>query len=70
MVAFKTGDRSILLYNVLDHHQTQSYDQAVAILDELMELESSKSQRLGKDDVGRRLYKYPAGLREFDSSSK
>jgi alpha-galactosidase/6-phospho-beta-glucosidase family protein len=53
MVAFKTGDRSILLYNVLDHHQTRSYDQAVAILDELMELESSKSQRLGKDDADR-----------------
>jgi hypothetical protein len=69
-VAFKTGDRSILLYNVLDHHQTQSYDQAVAILDEWMELASSKSQRLGKDDADRRLLKYPAGLREFDGSSK
>jgi len=58
------------LYQVLAHDQTQSYNQAVAILDGLMELESPKSQRLGKDDADRRLYKYPAGLREFDGSSK
>jgi alpha-galactosidase len=36
LLAFKTGDRSMLLHSVLEHHQTKSYDQAVAILDELM----------------------------------
>src|SRR5512136_880359 len=36
LLAFKTGDRSILLHGVLQHHQTRNYDQAVAVLDELM----------------------------------
>jgi len=34
LLAFKTGDRSILLYNVLDNHQTKTYEQAVAVLEE------------------------------------
>jgi len=42
LLAFKTGDRSVLLYGVLNHHQTKSYDQAVAMLDELMELDEVK----------------------------
>jgi alpha-galactosidase len=67
LLAFKTGDRSLLLWNVLDQHQTRSYDQAVAILDELMELDEvkhvedwEKMQRIADH------YKYPAGLREYD----
>jgi alpha-galactosidase len=38
LLAFKTGDRSILLQGVLNHHQTRSYDAAVALLEELMNL--------------------------------
>jgi alpha-galactosidase len=34
--AFKTGDRSMLLWSVLDSHQTRSYDQAVAVLEALV----------------------------------
>jgi alpha-galactosidase/6-phospho-beta-glucosidase family protein len=34
--AFKTGDRSILLWSVLDSHQTRSYDQAVTVLEDLL----------------------------------
>ncbi|CAA9589941.1 MAG: GH4 [uncultured Thermomicrobiales bacterium] len=34
--AFKTGDRTMLLYNVLTSPQTHSYDQAVAVLDDLL----------------------------------
>jgi alpha-galactosidase/6-phospho-beta-glucosidase family protein len=37
--AFKTGDRSILLWSVLDSHQTRSYDQAVAVLEDLMAMD-------------------------------
>jgi alpha-galactosidase len=37
--AFKTGDRSMLLWNVLDSHQTRSYDQAVAVLEDLMAMD-------------------------------
>jgi alpha-galactosidase/6-phospho-beta-glucosidase family protein len=41
LLAFKTGDRSLLLYNALDSHQTRSYDQAVAVLDDLLGLEAN-----------------------------
>lgn len=36
--AFKTGDRSMLLWSVLDSHQTRSYEQAVAVLEDLMNM--------------------------------
>lgn len=36
--AFKTGDRSMLLYDVLENHQTRSYDQALAVLDDLLHM--------------------------------
>ncbi len=36
LLAFKTGDRSMLLYNVLEAGQTHSYDQAVAVLEDHM----------------------------------
>lgn len=39
--ALLTGDRSMLLYGVLDSHQTRSYDQAVEIMEALMDLEDS-----------------------------
>ncbi|MGH2355662.1 MAG: alpha-glucosidase/alpha-galactosidase [Chloroflexota bacterium] len=34
--AYLTGDKTMLLYNILDHHQTRSYDQAVAVLEDLL----------------------------------
>lgn len=36
LLAFKTGDRTMLLWNVLESQQTQSYDQAVGVLEELL----------------------------------
>lgn len=36
--AFKTGDRSMLLWDVLECHQTRSYDQAVTVLEELLDM--------------------------------
>jgi len=55
---------------VLDQHQTRSYDQAVAILDELMALDKvqevedwEKMQRIADH------YKYPDGLREYDGAT-
>jgi alpha-galactosidase len=50
--AFKTGDRSMLLWSVLDSHQTRSYDQAVAVLEDLMAME-------GHEEFAARL-KFPA----------
>ena len=37
--AFKTGDRSMLLWSVLDGHQTRSYDQAASVLDDLLAMD-------------------------------
>jgi alpha-galactosidase len=39
LLALKTGDRSILLWQVLDNHQTCSYEQGLAVLEELLGLE-------------------------------
>jgi alpha-galactosidase len=36
LTAFLTGDRALLLYSILDNHQTRSYDQAVAVLEDLL----------------------------------
>jgi alpha-galactosidase len=41
LLAFKTGDKSILLFNALASHQTRSYDQAVAVLDDLLSMEAN-----------------------------
>jgi alpha-galactosidase len=39
MLAFKTGDRSMLLWNALESHQTRSYDHAVAVLEDLLSMD-------------------------------
>jgi alpha-galactosidase len=36
LLDFKTGDRSMLLWNALDSHQTRSYDEAAAVLEDLL----------------------------------
>ena len=41
LLAFKTGDESILLFGALESHQTRSYDQAVAVLEDLMGMEGN-----------------------------
>ena len=40
--AYKTGDRSMLLWQVLESHQTRSYDQAVAVLEDLLSVEGNE----------------------------
>jgi alpha-galactosidase len=51
--AFRTGDRSMLLWGVLDSHQTRSYDQAVAVLEDLLAAD-------GHEEMNR-YFKYPPG---------
>lgn len=63
LLAFKTGDRSMLLHGVLNHHQTKSYDQAVAIVDELMNM--PEVQEIEDWEKMTRIvdhYRYPAEL--------
>jgi alpha-galactosidase/6-phospho-beta-glucosidase family protein len=38
LLAFKTGDRSALLYGVLHNHATKNFDMAVSLLDDLMNM--------------------------------
>jgi alpha-galactosidase len=39
LLAFKTGDRSLLVWDVLQNHQTCSYDQAVDLVDATLAME-------------------------------
>ena len=50
--ALKTGDRSMLLWGVLNRHQTRSYDQAVAVLEDILAME-------GHDEINAH-YRFPA----------
>ncbi len=38
LLAFKTGDRSMLLWNALISHQTRSYGQGMAVMEELLNM--------------------------------
>ena len=38
---YKSGDRSMLLWEVLQHHQTKSYEDAEALLEDLLSLSDS-----------------------------
>ncbi len=64
LLAFKTGDRSMLLWGILDHHQTRSYEQAVAVLEETMRMdEIAEAEEFQKLDAEHRIagsYKYPS----------
>jgi alpha-galactosidase len=51
--AFKTGDRSMLLWGALNAHQTESYDQAAAMLEEMLAMAGHEEL----DDY----FRYPAG---------
>jgi len=42
LLALKTGDRSLLLWNALDSHQTRSYDQAVAVVEDLLAMDGNR----------------------------
>ncbi|MFC1716245.1 alpha-glucosidase/alpha-galactosidase [Candidatus Poribacteria bacterium] len=55
--ALKTGDKSILLYGILDSHQTRSYDQAVDVLEAMFEIEPNEPMAYIEDIKDH--YKWP-----------
>ena len=55
LLAFNSGDRSMLLYQVLESHQTHSYEQAEAALNDLMSMP-------GHEEMARH-YRFPEGWR-------
>lgn len=55
--ALKTGDKSMLLYEVLESHQTRSYDQALGVMEALLSMEPSEPMKY-IEDVNEH-YKFP-----------
>jgi alpha-galactosidase len=51
--AFKSSDRSMLLWQALQSHQTRSYDQAVAVLEDLLAMEGNAEMN--------EAFRYPEG---------
>ena len=47
--ALKTGDKSMLLYGILESHQTRSYDQAVEVLEALFAIEANEPMAYVED---------------------
>lgn len=58
LYAFKTGDRAMILWNILDSHMTRNYDQAMTVLEEIMSLPSFK-------DMAEH-YQWPEKWRKFN----
>lgn len=44
LLSFHTGDRSMLLFNVLEAGQTRSYDQAVAVLEDVLSMPGNEEK--------------------------
>jgi hypothetical protein len=42
LLSFKTRDRALLLWSALDSHQTRSYDQAVAVVEDLLATDGNR----------------------------
>jgi alpha-galactosidase len=61
--AFKSGDQSMLLWQLLNEHQTQSYDLAVVLLDELLNhpgvREVEEFERFRAEETIASYFKYP-----------
>jgi alpha-galactosidase len=55
LLAFKTGDRSMLLWNTLESPQTRSYDQAVGVLEALLAMPGNEDlnayYRYGEESI-------------------
>ncbi len=55
--ALKSGDKSMLLYGILNSHQTRSYDQAIEVLSALLAMEPSEPMAY-IEDINQH-YKFP-----------
>ena len=57
--ALRTGDKSMMLYSVLENHQTRTYDQAVEVLEALFEIEPNEPMAYIEDINSH--YQWPDG---------
>jgi len=66
LYAFKSGDKGMLLWQLLNEHQTTSYDNAVVLLDELLnhpEVEAVEEfEKYEPEEQIARYFKYPKPL--------
>jgi len=66
LYAFKTGDKSMLLWQLLNEHQTENYDQAVVVLEELLNHEGvcevEAFENFEEDEAIHRFFQYPLPL--------
>jgi alpha-galactosidase len=63
LLAFTTGDLSMLLYDLLQDHQTKNFDSAVALLAEQMNMPEVKAiEEWEKMKPVSKHYKYPKGM--------
>lgn len=70
LLTFKTGDRSLMLYDVLQNHQTCSYEQAKELLDQSLEMgfHADYAEYYGK--ALKDYFQYPANLIRYDHSEE
>jgi alpha-galactosidase len=47
--AFHSGDKSVLLWSILDSHQTRTYEQAVGVLDAILHMEPNEPMAYAPD---------------------
>jgi len=66
LYAFKTGDKGMLLWQLLNEHKTQNYDQAVVVLDELISHEEVREvedfEKFSPEENINNFFKYPKPL--------
>jgi alpha-galactosidase/6-phospho-beta-glucosidase family protein len=66
LYAFKSGDKAMLLWQLLNEHQTHTYDQAVVLLDELINhpevREVEEFEKFTEEENIANYFKYPKPL--------
>jgi alpha-galactosidase len=63
LLAYKTGDKTMLLWNTLQHHSTKNYDLAATMLDELMQREDVRAVEDWENMPHiSEYFKYPKGM--------
>ena len=57
--ALQSGDMSMMLHGVLENHQTRSYDQAVEVMEALLDIDPNEPMAY-VEDINQH-YKWPFG---------
>ncbi len=65
LLAFKTGDRTLLLYDLLQNHQTCSYEKAVEVLDQTLAMDFHQEYCEYFGEELQEYFTYSPGLEEF-----